>query len=148
MPGFVAVLAGPDHNYEFVNDAYVHMVGPRDFHGGSVREVFPELEGQGFYEMLDSVYATGELISVKAVPIRFIGEARDRFIDLLDQPIRTVAGEVTGIFAAGYDITERIRAEKARAAIDARVDSPRAERRMGGAALALHDAGKRCQHER
>jgi PAS domain S-box-containing protein len=123
MPGFVAVLAGPNHIYEYVNDAYIEMVGPRDFIGRSVREVFPELEGQGFYETLDSVHATGEPISVKAVPIRFAGEARDRFIDLLYQPIRNVAGEVTGIFAGGYDITERIRAEKARAAIEMRVDA-------------------------
>ena len=123
MPGFVAVLAGPNHIFEFVNDAYVDMVGPRDFVGRSVREVFPELEGQGFYETLDSVQATGEPISVKAVPIRFAGEARDRFIDLLYQPIRNAAGEVTGIFAGGYDITERVRADKARAVIEARVDA-------------------------
>jgi PAS domain S-box-containing protein len=123
MPGFVAVLAGPNHIYDYVNDAYVHMVGPRDFIGRSVREVFPELEGQGFFETLDSVHATGEPILVKAVPIRFTGEARDRFIDLLYQPIRNAAGEVTGIFAGGYDITERIRAEKARDAIEARVDT-------------------------
>jgi PAS domain S-box-containing protein len=99
------------------------MVGPRDFIGRSVREVFPELEGQGFYETLDSVQATGEPISVKAVPIRFAGEARDRFIDLLYQPTRNAAGEVTGIFAGGYDITERVRSDKARAAIEARVDA-------------------------
>ena len=85
--------------------------------------MFPELEGQGFFETLDSVHATGEPISVKAVPIRFAGEAWDRFIDFLYQPIRNAAGEVTGIFAAGYDITERIRAEKARAVIEARVDA-------------------------
>ena len=123
MPGFVAVLAGPNHIYEFVNDAYVDMVGSRDFLGRSVREVFPELEGQGFYETLDSVQATGESISVKAVPIRFAGEAKDRFIDILYQPIRNSTGEVTGIFAGGYDITERIRAEKARAKIEAHVDA-------------------------
>lgn len=123
MPGFVAVLVGPNHVYEYVNDAYVDMVGPRDFVGRSVREVFPELEGQGFYETLDSVQATGEPISVKAAPIRLAGEARDRFIDVVYQPIRNAAGEITGIFAGGYDITERVRADKARAAIEARVDA-------------------------
>jgi PAS domain-containing protein len=45
MPGFVGVLTGPDHVFEYVNDAYVTIVGPRAFVGGSVREVFPELEG-------------------------------------------------------------------------------------------------------
>ena len=123
MPGFVAVLIGPNHVFEYVNDAYVDMVGPRNFIGRSVREAFPELEGQGFFEKLDSVQATGEPISLKAAPIRFAGEARDRFIDLLYQPIRNAAGAVTGIFAAGYDITDRVRADQARVAIEARVDA-------------------------
>ncbi len=123
MPGFVAVLAGPDHIFEYVNDAYVDMVGPRNFIGRRVRGVLPELEGQGFFEMLDSVFATGAPISLKATPIRFAGEARDRFVDFVYQPIRNAAGEVTGIFVGGYDITERVRAEKARDAIEVRVDA-------------------------
>jgi hypothetical protein len=45
MPGFVSVLAGPTHIYEYVNDAYVAISGPREFVGRSVREVFPELAG-------------------------------------------------------------------------------------------------------
>lgn len=123
MPGFVAVLAGPDHIFEYVNDAYVDMAGPRDFIGMSARQVFPELDGQGFFEMLDSVQATGAPISLKAAPIRFAGEARDRFVDFVYQPIRNAAGEVTGIFVGGYDITERVRGDKARVAIEARVDA-------------------------
>ena len=45
MPGFVAVLAESDHRFEFVNDAYVAISGPRNFLGRRVRDVFPELEG-------------------------------------------------------------------------------------------------------
>jgi putative addiction module CopG family antidote len=88
MPGFVGVLAGPGHVYLYVNAAYVEISGPRDFLGRTVREVFPELEGQGFHELLDRVYATGERFEAQAMPIRLQGEARDRFIDLLYHPIR------------------------------------------------------------
>jgi PAS domain-containing protein len=59
MPGFVGVLAGPEHVYEYVNDAYIAISGPRNFLGRTVREVFPELEGQGFYQLLDQVYSSG-----------------------------------------------------------------------------------------
>jgi hypothetical protein len=31
MPGFVAVLRGPCHLFEYVNDAYVAIAGSRDF---------------------------------------------------------------------------------------------------------------------
>ena len=83
MPGFVAVLTGPDHIYEYVNDAYVAISGPRNFLGRRVREVFPDLAGQGFYELLDQVYATGQPYSVQGTPIRLAGESETRYIDLL-----------------------------------------------------------------
>lgn len=109
MPGFVGVLTGPDHVYEYVNDAYVAISGARQFVGRTVRDVFPELAGQGFYELLDQVYSTGVPFSALAMPIRLTGEDDDRYIDLLYQPIRNDQGEVTGIFVGGYDITSRVR---------------------------------------
>ena len=41
MPGFVGLLSGSEHRYEYVNDAYIEISGPRGFIGRSVREVFP-----------------------------------------------------------------------------------------------------------
>ncbi len=113
MPGFVGILNGPDHVYEYVNDAYIGIAGPRDFLGRSVRDVFPELEGQGFYELLDQVYATGERFSARALPIRLVGEEETKFIDFVYEPVRDDSGAVTGIFVGGYDITERVAAEHA-----------------------------------
>jgi signal transduction histidine kinase/PAS domain-containing protein len=114
MPGFVGVLAGPDHIFEYVNDAYVAIAGPRTFIGRSVREVFPELEGQGIYELLDRVYATGKPFRAEAMPVRLVAENEDRYIDLLYEPIRNDGREVTGIFVGGYDVTDRVRAEARR----------------------------------
>jgi PAS domain S-box-containing protein len=57
------------------------------------------------------------------LPVKQTAAMMDRLIDLLYQPIRNAAGEVTGIFAGGYDITERVRGDKARAANEARVDA-------------------------
>jgi signal transduction histidine kinase/ActR/RegA family two-component response regulator len=117
MPGFVAVLTSPEHVFEYVNDAYVALVGCREFVGRDVRDVFPELEDQGFFELLDQVYATGEPFSARALPINLSGEVRPRFVDLLYQPVLDEAGAVSGIFVGGYDITERVRAEQSREAL-------------------------------
>ena len=114
MPGFVAVLTGPSHVFDYVNDAYVTISGERALLGLTIRRAFPELEGQGYYELLDQVYATGEPFVARALPISLSGEPRARFIDLLFQPIRDEEGHVTGIFVGGYDITERVRAEQRR----------------------------------
>ena len=117
MPGFVAVLTGSDHVFDYVNDAFIAIAGQREFAGRSVRMVFPELQGQGFYELLDQVFATGEPFTARTLPISLAGEAQPRFIDLLYQPVRGDDGQVTGIFVGGYDITDRVRVEQRRDAL-------------------------------
>ena len=113
MPGFAAILSGPDHVFDYVNDAYRAISGRREFLGRSVRDVFPELAGQGFYELLDRVYATGKPFTAKAMPIRLDGEDEDRFIDFIYQPVRDDAGQVGGIFVGGYDVSEQVRSRSA-----------------------------------
>ena len=118
MPGFVCVLSGPTHIYEYINDAYVEISGSRDFLGRTVRDVFPELEGQDRVELLDQVYATSVPFLARDLPIRLAGD--DRFIDMLIEPILDDAGGVTGLFVGGYDVTERNRVEQALRESDSR----------------------------
>lgn len=111
-PGFIAVLRGPDHIYEYVNEAYLAIAGQRDFIGRSVREALPELEGQGFYELLDRVYRTGERFIAQAMSVRLSVDASTRLIDFVYEPIRDEAGEVYGIFVGGHDVTAHKEAER------------------------------------
>ena len=130
MPGFVGVMTGPDHVYEYVNDAFVAISGPRQFVGRSIRDVFPEVEGQGFFELLDQVYATGEPYAARSVPFRLAGEVRDRFVDLVYQPIRADDGGITGIFVGGYEVTEQNRAATALHELNADLERKVTERAM------------------
>jgi PAS domain S-box-containing protein len=111
MPGFVGVLAGPSHVFEYVNDAYREIAGDRDYIGRTVREVFPDLQGQGFFELLDEVYRSGQPMQARNIPLQLANKPGGRFIDLLYAAIRNAHGEVTGIFVGGYDITDRVKAE-------------------------------------
>jgi hypothetical protein len=121
MPGFVAVAAGPRHVFEYVNDAYIHIAGRGDFVGRTVREVFPDLAGQGYYELLDQVYATGEAVVTHGMPLRLQGNDEVQFIDFIYQPIRDEGGDVTGIFIGGYETTEAHRAAAALRQSEARL---------------------------
>ena len=123
MPGFVAVLAGPDHVYEYVNDAYVRIAGRSDFVGRTVREVFPDLEGQGFLELLDEVYAGGRSVVTHAMEMRLHGDSAARFIDFVHEPIRDEQGDITGVFVGGYEVTESQRAAAALRASEERYRS-------------------------
>jgi PAS domain S-box-containing protein len=53
-PGFVCILRGPTHVFEITNRAYDRLIG-RDAVGRSVLEAMPEVESQGFIELLDQV---------------------------------------------------------------------------------------------
>jgi PAS domain S-box-containing protein len=115
-PGFMAILRGPDHVFELTNEAYYQLVGHREILGKPVRSALPEVTGQGFYELLDRVYVSGQPFVGHALSIRLQrepnGPLEERFVDFLYQPIRDARGNVTGIFAEGSDVTERKQAEE------------------------------------
>jgi signal transduction histidine kinase/CheY-like chemotaxis protein len=116
-PGFITILQQPNHVFEFVNDAYVKLFGDRNYVGKTVREVFPELEGQGFFEWLDEVYATGERHFAHGVPARLRlgpdGPEVERILDFIYEPVVDELGRVTGIFCEGHDTTDTYLAQAA-----------------------------------
>jgi PAS domain-containing protein len=69
-PGIIAVLRGPDHVFEITNRSYLQLVGHRALVGKAVRDALPEVQGQGFFELLDHVYRTGQPFVGHAVPLR------------------------------------------------------------------------------
>ncbi|WP_296950938.1 ATP-binding protein [uncultured Massilia sp.] len=110
-PGIMAVLRGPDHVFELTNQSYMQLVGHRQVIGKPVRDALPEVVGQGFLELLDRVYRSGEPFVGTALPVRLQrepeGPPEERYIDFVYQPIRDAAGNVTGIFMEGSDVTGR-----------------------------------------
>ena len=121
MPGFAAVLSGPAHVYEYANEACVAIAGRDDLIGHSVRELFPELAGQGYYELLDQVYSSGERFVTRGRELRLQGSGEIQYIDFVYEPIRDEKGEVSGIFVGGYEVTEVHRAVAALRASEARL---------------------------
>jgi len=114
-PGIIAVLRGPDHVFELTNRSYLTLVGHRDLIGKPVRDALPEVQGQGYFELLDQVYASGQSFVGHAVPLRVQrepgGPLEECYLDFVYQPIRDQYGKVTGIFLEGSDVTVRKRIE-------------------------------------
>jgi len=125
-PSFMSLLRGPKHRFELVNPAYLQLIGHRDVIGMEARDAIPEIEGQGFLELLDSVYATGEAFQGRAAPIRIQqapgARAELRFVDFVFQPTRDPDGAVTGIFVEGADVTDGHRAVEALAEMNATLE--------------------------
>ncbi|WP_203236191.1 hybrid sensor histidine kinase/response regulator [Methylobacterium crusticola] len=115
-PGFIAILQGPEHVFEFTNEAYLRLVGKREIIGLSARDALPEVREQGFFELLDGVFATGERYIADHVPIRLqrsSGAVQECFVNFIYEPIRDDAGEITGIFVEGHDVTQTHHAQAA-----------------------------------
>ncbi|RUV40937.1 PAS domain-containing sensor histidine kinase [Mesorhizobium sp. M1A.T.Ca.IN.004.03.1.1] len=109
-PGFMTLLKEPGHVFEFANAAYRRMVGERQVIGKSVREAFPDLEGQGFFELLDRVYETGEPYVGRSVKVVYrnveTGAAEERILDFVYQPVRAADDQITAIFVQGTDVSD------------------------------------------
>lgn len=116
--GGVALLSGPDHIFRHANADYLQLVGHRDIIGKPVRSALPEVVGQGFIDILDKVYRTGESHIGRNIPItlqtRPDAPPRQHFLDFLYHPIRDDAGAINGIFVQAIDVTERVDEDRRR----------------------------------
>jgi PAS domain S-box-containing protein len=110
----MAVLRGPEHIFERVNDRYVELIGGRNVVGLPVRKALPEIEGQGYFELLDQVYRTGEPhVEVDArVVLVHSQDSREHILQFVYQPMLDINGKVSGVIVQGIDMTEQRRAER------------------------------------
>lgn len=113
-PAYVAILRGPAHVIAFANTCMRQLAGSgRDVAGRPFREAFPELDGQGVFELLDHVYRSGEAHSGEDVALRWSrdGQPAEAYFSYVFQPTRTAAGEVDGVFVHAVEVTARKQAE-------------------------------------
>lgn len=115
-PSFMAVLRGPKHVFELANTAFYKLVGHRPLTGTPATEAFPEIKGQGFFELLDQVLASGELFKGAEFPLLLQREPgmplEQRYVDFVFQPLLETDHFVTGIFIEGHDVTEEVIAKR------------------------------------
>lgn len=134
VPGFVGILRGPDHIFEYVNDAYDRVAGKRVFVGQTVRAAFPDLEGTGLCKALDRAFATGEPYVALDVPLnlqRTPGAEPDHLVlSFTCQPIIDESGEVVGIFIQGQDVTQKHQAVAALTHLNATLEEQVGERTL------------------
>jgi len=115
-PSCMGILKGPNHVFELANPPYLQLIGKKDIIGKTVREVLPEVEGQGIFEILDIVYKTGETFSAKEMLIKFDkgskGKIVDMYNDVIYQPHKDNNGKIDGIFFFFIDVTEKVESRK------------------------------------
>ncbi|MEV4515744.1 GAF domain-containing protein [Dactylosporangium sp. NPDC049525] len=104
-----ASLAGPAHVVEAANPAFFATFGAARIDTGvALVELAPELTGQGFVELLDQAYRTGEPCTGRDVRV-VVGDgphAREAFFDVTCEPRRDAGGDVVGVHVIGVETTQ------------------------------------------
>ena len=115
-PSCMGILKGPNHVYEMANPLYLQLIDKKDIIGKTVKEVLPELEAQGIFEFLDTVYKTGETFSANEMLVKFDfhgnGKLVDTYLNFIYQAHRNIDGAIDGILFFAIDVTEQVVSRK------------------------------------
>lgn len=117
-PAMIAFVRGSHYVYEFANPTYLQVAGRQaeELIGKPLREVFPEIEQQGFLEIFDQVYRTGIPFSGVEAPVQFDrlknGTLQEAYFNFVYQPLRNALGEVEGILMHAIEVTAQVQARR------------------------------------
>jgi PAS domain S-box-containing protein len=109
-PVFFCILKGPEHRYELLNTKYQALFPHLKLEGRTVAEVLPEVADQGFVDILDNVYNTGETFLAEDNIVKLTnseGKLEDNYLTFTFQPLYDEHNQVTGILVAGFNVTEK-----------------------------------------
>ena len=114
-PAVICILRGPQHLFEFTNRAYQRLFPHHQAMGRPVAEVMPEVQQQGFIDLLDRVYRTGEAYRSDEMKVELEttpgAPLRETYFSLLYQQFQE-KGKPAGIMVFGYEVTELVRARQ------------------------------------
>lgn len=111
-----AVLKGADWIADFATPQFKQLVGGRDIVGKPFKEALPELEAQGFFKILEKVYATGQLYrgneQLAHLDRQGNGTLEPGYFDFIYQPLFSQDHSVEGVMILIVEVTERVLAKQ------------------------------------
>lgn len=109
VPGFVAILCGPQHTVSFVNRSFEAAFGPDPMLGRPLADVIAGAQRQGFVALLDQVLRSGQRLERHHLPLTLPtpgGGSTVRRYDLVLEPLHNQEPGVGGVFVQGQDVTD------------------------------------------
>ena len=111
-PVAIAIISGPDLTFQLANPFYAQLVGrlPADLVGRTLLEAIPELEGQGFVELLHGVLNTGIPYLAREQPVVLVrtGQPETLYLNFTYQPQEDAGGRPTAVLVIATDVTEQV----------------------------------------
>ena len=125
-PLAIGLLRGRDMFIEAGNDRIFEVWGKdSSITGMRLIEALPEIKGQGFVELLEGVYDSGEPHFGKDVQAKLMRQGRleENYFDFVYTPLRDAFGAVTGVMVLATEVTQQVIVRKALEASEARFRS-------------------------
>jgi PAS domain S-box-containing protein len=108
----VALYTGPEIRIQYVNEVMLKVWNKDEsILGKTIREALPVLEGQPFFDLLDTVYKTGIAhrgTEEKAI-LEIDGKLEARYFNYTYKALKNENGEVYGIHHMSVDVTEQVK---------------------------------------
>lgn len=111
-PALIAVVRGPDHVLDFVNDRFRDAAHQDTLIGRPLKEILPKSRGD-LIELVNEVYASGqrqighEIAAVIDRDGDGVGE-ETAYFDFVYEPLRDESGGVEGVMIHAVDVSEHI----------------------------------------
>ncbi|WP_185960437.1 PAS domain-containing protein [Pedobacter westerhofensis] len=115
-PMAIGVLNGRSLVIELANPIILEVWGKTDeVIGKTLKEALPEIEGQGFLQILDNVFTSGIPYYGKEICVFLMrnGVMEDVYFNFVYQPLQDGDGNTTSIMIVANEITEEMHARKA-----------------------------------
>ncbi len=111
-PVAMCIFRGPDHVVELANERMFELWGKtaEQVMNKPIFEGLPEAKNQGFEDLVDGVYTTGETFSAQGVPITLPrnGKVETVYVNFVYKAYREPGGNISGILAVAVDVTAQI----------------------------------------
>lgn len=111
-PVGIAIIDKENLTFRMANSFYGYLVGrePSELIDKPLLTALPELTGQGFDELLNTVIRTGEPYIAKEVEVKLLrnGQIETIFVDFAYQPRRENSNKISGIFVVVTDVTQQV----------------------------------------
>jgi signal transduction histidine kinase len=116
-PVAIAITRGPNHVYEQANQYYFDLVGHRPLVGLPIRAALPELDGQGIFELLDTVFCTRQPHVGRSRRVQLARDGANSlaeyYFDFVYQPLIGDDGHAEGVAIVVFEVTELANSKRA-----------------------------------
>ncbi len=113
-PAAIAIVRGPEQEFVLANPQFERLVDHENLVGRAGREAIPGPAASATWDMLDSVYETGDPFLGNEYPALWglTGEASERFFNFVAQPTKGVSGDTESVMIHAVEVTDSVQARR------------------------------------